>query len=122
MSTQVQTECTTTEEEDSPTVDPQRIINKVPEYSPISYMDSDFAVHCKIAYASRKLWLLMGQWQQIFPPTQWRDRAQSVLCDSGTLRHIIPFAMRINSLDGKVWAEQCGGTARVVYRDPGPLW
>ena len=118
-------EITTTEEEESPSVDPFWRRREIREYSPIRYSDGEMTIHCRIQHATRKLWLLVGQWQRLFPLPQWRaqhPRGEAVLRDSGLLRHIVPFVRRINSLDGIVWYERYEGTVRVYYQDPGPFW
>ena len=123
-------ELTSTEEEESPSFDPYAHKPEFPEYSPICYLDNEITVHCKIEHATRKLWMLTVNWQRLFPLSQWvpqNPHGEKVLRDSGLLRHVVPFAKRINNLDGVVWAERpnirgLGGTVRVVYRDPGPFW
>ena len=118
------------EDEESPSVDPNAYRREFPEYSPINYLDSPIAVHCKIEHAARKLRILTYQWQRLFAPRQWPTRAPQVgvvLCDSMLLRNILPFARRVNNLDGIVWRERpnirgLGRVVREVYLDPGPFW
>ena len=130
MSHEEDSDLSPTQEEESPSVDPYAHRREFPEYSPICYMDSEITIHCKIEHATRKLWVLTRQWQKLFPPSQWPTRdsgAERVLRDEGLLRHILPFARRINNLDGIVWRERpnirgLGGVAKEVYQDPGPFW
>ena len=136
MSNEEDSDCSSTKEEESPSIDPharRRFLaqeQEFPENSQICYLDSEITIHCKIEHATRKLWLLTRQWQRLFPPSQWPTRnlrAEWVLRDDGLLRHILPCARRINNLDGIVWRERpnirgLGGVAKEVYQDPGPFW